>query len=190
MIYGATIPVLNYKEPAINQTRQLIALNGRTMQFSNYNFNNGYTTSVLIGNRQQTGPLLTYKLDDKLTWGINLENDGRIAIKIVDSTTANNGGQEFIQNVKLDYSNDNSIQVRSSAKNGSLGIEIFINGQSVYNKPVALNRGGVTHNISSGQIVFGGNTYINEFAVYTQNLSDSDIQKLAVYFRDKYKASQ
>ena len=190
VIYGATIPVLNYKEPAINQTRQLIALNGRTMQFSNYNFNNGYTTSVLIGNRQQTGPLLTYKLDDKLTWGINLENDGRIAIKIVDSTTANNGGQEFIQNVKLDYSNDNSIQVRSSAKNGSLGIEIFINGQSVYNKPVALNRGGVTHNISSGQIVFGGNTYINEFAVYTQNLSDSDIQKLAVYFRDKYKASQ
>ena len=188
--YGATIPVLNYKEPAINQARQLIALDGRTMQFSNHNFNNGYTTSVLIGNRQQTGPLLTYKLDDKLTWGINLENDGRIAIKTVDSTTANNGGQEFIQNVKLDYSNDNSIQVRSSAKNGALGIEIFINGQSVYNKTVALNRGGVTHNISSGQIIFGGNTYINEFAVYTQNLSDSDIQKLAVYFRDKYKASE
>lgn len=187
--YGATIPVLNYKEPAINQARQLIALDGRTMQFSNHNFNNGYTTSVLIGNRQQTGPLLTYKLDDKLTWGINLENDGRIAIKIVDSTTANNGGQEFIQNVKLDYSNDNSIQVRSAAKNGALGIEIFINGQSVYNKTVALNRGGVTHNISSGQIAFGGNTYINEFAVYTQNMSDSDIQKLAVYFRDKYKAS-
>ena len=112
-----------------------------------------------------------------------------IAIKTVDSTTANNGGQEFIQNVKLDFSNDNSIQVRSSAKNGALGIEVFINGQSVYNKPVALNRGGTTHNISSGQIVFGGNTYINEFAVYTQNLSDSDIQKLAVYFRDKYKAS-
>lgn len=187
--YGATIPVLNYKEPAINQARQLIALDGRTMQFSNHNFNNGYTTSVLIGNRQQTGPLLTYKLDDKLTWGINLENDGRIAIKTVDSTTANNGGQEFIQNVKLDFSNDNSIQVRSAAKNGALGIEVFINGQSVYNKPVALNRGGTTHNISSGQIVFGGNTYINEFAIYTQNLSDSDIQKLAVYFRDKYKAS-
>ena len=188
--YGATIPVLNYKEPAINQARQLIALDGRTMQFSNHNFNNGYTTSVLIGNRQQTGPLLTYKLDNTLTWGINLENDGRIAIKTVDTTTANNGGQEYIQNVKLDYSNDNSIQVRSAAKNGSLGVEIFINGQSVYNKTVALNRGGVTHNISSGQIIFGGNTYINEFAVYTESLNNSNIQKLAEYFRDKYKASQ
>ena len=187
--YGATIPVLNYKEPAINQARQLIALDGHTMQFSNHNFNNGYTTSVLIGNRQQTGPLLTYKLDDKLTWGINLENDGRIAIKTVDSTTANNGGQEFIQNVKLDYSNDNSIQVRSSAKNGALGIEIFINGQSVYNKTVAINRGGVTHDISSGQIIFSGKTYINEFAIYMQSLSDSDIQKLAKYFSEKYKAS-
>ena len=188
--YGATIPVLNYKEPAINQARQLIALDGRTMQFSNHNFNNGYTTSVLIGNRQQTGPLLTYKLDNTLTWGINLENDGRIAIKTVDTTTANNGGQEYIQNVKLDYSNDNSIQVRSAAKNGSLGIEIFINGQSVYNKTVSLTRNRTTHNISSGQIIFGGNTYINEFAVYTESLNNSNIQKLAEYFRDKYKASQ
>lgn len=190
VVYGATIPVLNYKEPAINQTRQLIALDGRTMQFSNHNFNNGYTTSVLIGNRQQTGPLLTYKLDDTLTWGINLENDGRIAIKTVDTTTANNGGQEYIQNVKLDYSNDNSIQVRSAAKNGSLGIEIFINGQSVYNKTVSLTRNRTTHNISSGQIIFGGNTYINEFAVYTESLNNSNIQKLAEYFRDKYKASE
>jgi len=80
--------------------------------------------------------------------------------------------------------------VRSAVKNGALGVEIFINGQSVYNKTVALNRGGVTHNISSGQIIFGGNTYINEFAVYTESLNNSNIQKLAEYFRDKYKASQ
>ena len=153
-------------------------------------FNTGYTTSVLIGNRQQTGALLTYKLDNTLTWGLNLESDGRIAVKTVDTTGANNGGQEYIQNVKLDYSNDNSIQVRSAAKNGSLGIEIFINGQSVYNKTVSLTRNRTTHNISSGQIIFGGNTYINEFAVYTESLNNSNIQKLAEYFRDKYKASQ
>ena len=143
----------------------------------------------MIGNRQQTGALLTYKLDNTLTWGLNLENDGRIAIKTVDTTTANNGGQEFIQNVKLDYSKDNSIQVRSAAKNGVLGIEIFINGQSVYNKTVSLTRGRTTHNISSGQIIFGGNTYINEFAVYSSNLNDSEISRLTEYFRDKYKAS-
>ena len=189
VVYGATIPVLNYKEPAINQARQLIALDERTMQFSNHNFNNGYTTSVLIGNRQQTGPLLTYKLDDKLTWGINLENDGRIAIKTIDTTISNTGDQEYIQNVRLDYSKDNSIQVRSAAKNGTLGIEIFINGQSVYNKTVAINRGGGTHDISSGQIIFSGKTYINEFAIYTKALENTDINKLSEYFRDKYKAS-
>lgn len=121
--------------------------------------------------------------------GINLENDGRIAIKTIDTTISNTGDQEYIQNVRLDYSKDNSIQVRSAAKNGTLGIEIFINGQSVYNKTVAINRGGVTHDISSGQIIFSGKTYINEFAIYTKALENTDINKLSEYFRDKYKAS-
>ena len=195
VLYGATIPVLNYYEEAIKQTRQLIALNDNTMMFSRdgkngtIDFNTGYTTSVLIGNRQQTGALLTYKLDNTLTWGLNLESDGRIAVKTVDTTGANNGGQEFIQNVKLDYSKDNSIQVRSAVKNGGLGIEIFINGQLVHNKTLTLRRGQTTHNIGSGQIIFSGKTYINEFAIYMQSLSDSDIQKLAKYFSEKYKAS-
>ncbi|MBP2620308.1 type II secretion system protein [Streptococcus panodentis] len=188
-LYGGTIPVLNYYDGTIKQARQLIALDGNTMQFSNHNFNNGYTTSILIGNRQQTGPLLTYKLDNSLTWGLNLESDGRIAVKAVDTTAANNGGQEFVQNIKLDYTKDNSIQVRTSVKNGVLGIEVFVNGQAAYNKTLALRVGQTTHNINNGQIIFGGNTYINEFAVYTQSLSDSNIQKLAEYFRDKYKAS-
>lgn len=195
VLYGATIPVLNYYEEAIKQTRQLIALNDNTMMFSRdgkngtIDFNTGYTTSVLIGNRQQTGALLTYKLDNTLTWGLNLESDGRIAVKTVDTTGANNGGQEFIQNIKLDYTKDNSIQVRSSVKNGLLGIEIFINGQLVHNKTLTLRRGQTTHNIGSGQIIFSGKTYINEFAIYMQSLSDSDIQKLAKYFSEKYKAS-
>lgn len=74
-------------------------------------------------------------------------------------------------------------------KNGGLGIEIFINGQLVHNKTLTLRRGQTTHNIGSGQIIFSGKTYINEFAIYMQSLSDSDIQKLAKYFSEKYKAS-
>ncbi|KXT85005.1 hypothetical protein STRDD11_00607 [Streptococcus sp. DD11] len=190
---GGSVPVLNYYEETIKQTRQLIALNGNTMVFNSdsngaINFNSGYTTSILIGNRQQTGPLLTYKLDNTLTWGLNLESDGTIAVKTVDTTGVNNGGQETLQ-TKLNYSNDNSIQVRSTVKNGVLGIEVFVNGQVAYNKTVTLKNSRTTHNINNGQIIFGGNTYINEFATYMQSLSDSNIQKLAEYFRDKYKAS-
>ena len=47
----------------------------------------------------------------------------------------------------------------------------------------------MTHNFSSGKVIFSGNTYINEFAIYTTALRDPDINKLAEYFRDKYKAS-
>jgi len=74
--------------------------------------------------------------------------------------------------------------------NTSLVIEVFVNGQLVHTENIRLSSTQVTHNFSSGKVIFSGNTYINEFAVYTQNLCDSDIQKLAVYFRDKYKASQ
>ena len=190
-VYGGTIPVLNYQEPVINQARQLIALGGQTMQFSGQNFNSS-TTSILIGNRQQSGPLLTYRLDSTMTWRLSLENDGRIAVETVDNSKANNGGREIVraqEQFKLDYSKDNTIQVRSSVANDILTLEVFVNGTLLHTQQLYLNRNGVTHSINSGIIYFGGNTYINEFAVYKSSLSDTDMNRIVTYFKDKYKAS-
>ncbi|MCY7041926.1 prepilin-type N-terminal cleavage/methylation domain-containing protein [Streptococcus sanguinis] len=184
------VPVLNYYEERIQQARQLISLQGTySMAFKDKDFRNGnsYTTSMLIGNRKQTGPLLTYLLDNKLSWGINLEEDGRIAVKTVDDTAANNGGQQYA-NAKLDYTKDNSIQVRSSAVNNILKLEIFVNGALVHTQQIFLKNNGVDHNVEKSQIIFGGETFINEFAIYTTALRDPDINKLSEYFSDKYRA--
>ena len=71
----------------------------------------------------------------------------------------------------------------------SLVIEVFVNGELVHTENIRLSSTQVTHNFSSGKVIFSGNTYINEFAIYTTALRDPDINKLAEYFRDKYKAS-
>ena len=186
-VYGVVIPVINYKEPAINQTRQLIALNDSKIQFSNHDFNKGYTTSILIGNRQQTGSLLTYKLDNSLNWTVSLEANGKIAIETVDNTNANNGGRQYA-NVVLDYTKDNSIQVRASVTNKILKLEVFVNGALAHTHELFMERNGVTHDIRRSQIIFGGKTFINEFAVYNKKLTDSEINILAEYFSDKYRA--
>ena len=186
------VPVLNYYEDVIRQSRQFIAPRDKySLTFEKRDFRNGNsnTTSILIGNRTQIGSLLTYKLDNTLSWAINLEDSGKIAIKTVDNTAANNGGQQYA-NAKLDFTKDNSIQVRSSTKNDILTLEIFVNGALAHTQQLFLNQNGVRHNVETGQIVFGGNTYINEFAIYKTSLNDGDIQKLAKYFSEKYKASE
>lgn len=187
-LYVGTYPVLNYYEETIKQARQFIALGGKEMGFTR-DFRNGLTTSILIGNRQQTGKILTYQLDNTLSWGINLEADGKLAFIKTDTSADNSGGQQP-SSVKIDYNKDNSIQVRSATvNNNSLVIEVFVNGGLVHTENVRLRSNQVTHNLSSGKIIFSGDTYINEFAIYTKALENTDINKLSEYFRDKYKAS-
>ncbi|EGG39252.1 hypothetical protein HMPREF9397_1730 [Streptococcus sanguinis SK1087] len=191
--YVGIYPVLSYYEEAIKQPRQFIALSDKPndkkeMGFTR-DFSNGLTTSILLGNRQQSGKILTYQLDNTLSWGINLEADGRLDFIKTDKSVDNSGGQQP-SSVRIDYNKDNSIQVRSAVVNNtSLVIEVFVNGELVHTENIRLSSTQVTHNFSSGKVIFSGNTYINEFAIYTTALRDPDINKLAEYFRDKYKAS-
>ncbi|EGD37587.1 hypothetical protein HMPREF9383_0081 [Streptococcus sanguinis SK150] len=190
----SNISVLSYYEDIIKQSRQFIALRDsqddqrqskQEMAFTrDFSDSKSYTTSILIGNRNQSGKLLTYKFDNTLTWGINLQADGNLNFITTGTGEIASDGQQT-SSVKIDYSKDNSIQVRSSTIGKKVNIEVFVNGTLIHSQIIPLN----DHDAQRAQIVFGGNTYINEFAIYTKALRDTDINKLAVYFRDKYKAS-
>ncbi|MGT2718134.1 type IV pilus modification PilV family protein [Streptococcus oricebi] len=190
-IYGGGIPVESVYEEKLKQTRQLMELGDKPIHFSGQNFASGMTTSVLIANRVQTGSLLTYKMDNTMTWSIDLTREGKLNLKTVDTTGLNTEGQVVVP-TNISYDQDNAIQVRSSKDNTNVKLEIFINGTLAHTQNLKLSgRAGnknVTHNVNAGIVYFSGNTYINEFAIHEDALTDTNIKAVADYFANKYQA--
>ncbi|MDO4667868.1 MAG: type II secretion system protein [Streptococcus sp.] len=192
--YSGDIPIQSVYEEKINQARQFINISANNannkLKFSRKNFEKGITTSILIGNRPQTGDLLTYQFDNKMTWGLVLTNDGKIQIRTTDDTNLNNGGIKTINNVTLDYKLDHNLQVQTYKKGAELLIEVYLDGNKVETQTLktsgTVGNTAIQHSANSGIIYFGGNTYINEFAVYSRALGESELKQITDYFQKKY----
>lgn len=199
--YKGNIPVFNVYEEHLKQTRQFIAFQGDRMWFTNRNLTRGETVSMLIGNKKQSGSLVSFELgtgasnawQPTLRWSLNLAEDGRMTTTVDDPSNLNLAiGFKDVGQEALDYSQDHSVQIRTTKVAGewAMLIEVFIDGQSVHSEKV-LYRGVtsgkvVEHNHEAARLVLGGDTYINEFAIYTRSLRDSEIGTLATYFKGKY----
>lgn len=197
--YRGTIPVQSQYEDSLGQARQFIAFAGSNMYFSNNN-TEAFTTAILIGNKRQSGKLLAYtpmvsRDRSSMEWSLNLDENGGVSINLNDPSGLNRNLAPVESVATIDYSKDHSFQVRSSRVNGQnqLRIEVFLDQQTrpIYNKTITYsgrgNNGTASHSINNTTIYFGGNTYINELAMYRRALGNDDISRLADYFDGKYK---
>lgn len=190
--FVGNVPIQSIYEEELGQARQFITFMGDHTYFSNRRLD-GATVAVLIGNKPQSGQLLRYELGD-LSWSVNLNEQGRITINVADSSSVNVNHEEQLETADLDYQKDHSLMVRSRKVTGQdeLELELFLDGKSVYKQPVTM-RGRVDGQLithpTSGRVYYGGDTYINELAIYSKALNDDELGKLAAYFRGKYSTS-
>lgn len=188
--FTGNIPIQSIVDQKIGQPRQFITFNGDEMYFSKRNLE-ASTTSVRIGNQPQSGQLLKYEVGS-LKWVVNLTEGGAITVDVTDDTLINSSGSRETTVTNLDYSKDHSIHVRTSKLSGQevLKVEVFLDGSVIHSENLSLRgligNSSVTHPASSARIYFGGKTYINELAMYTRALSDTELTTLTTYFSRKY----
>lgn len=190
---SSNLPIWRTRDEKIGQPRQFLALQGDTSWFGNRDLTKGTTTSLLIGNKPQSGQLLAYSLDS-LKWGVNLTEQGTITVSVTDPTNLNTERNVATGITDLNYSKDHSIQVRTNRVSGKneLEMELFLDGRSIYKENIIykgqVGSKTVEHPTSgkNAKIIYGGNTYINELAMYVRALTNNEIETLSDYFAGKY----
>lgn len=197
-----SVPLKAKEDGAAVQPRQVVDLgNTNPLQFLNNDLSKGHTLSLLVTDEEQAGDLLRYQINDSLSWTLSLgkyEDSGEdiLEISFIDNTPLNSimsTEKTVLENDdKIDYSRDNAIQVRSSvSENGdTLTLEVSLNGTVVSTSKLILTGQRDTTRYSrdatKAVIFVGGNTHINEMALYHKALSDDELTQVSDYFNGKY----
>ncbi|WP_131542115.1 hypothetical protein [Streptococcus sp. X16XC17] len=92
----------------------------------------------------------------------------------------------------IEKDKDNSIQIVSRPVNGSqLKVEVFLNGIEVHTDTlIAKDRSYNRQALSNAHVTFGGQTHINEIAVFERVLNSDEIKSMREYFETKYKVKE
>lgn len=174
-----------------HQVRQMLALNNNNLDIKNIKMQNGLTNSFLLTKESQSGALVSYRFGTSLLWNLTVSSDGSLTASYGDSSNNNVSNTKDIGQ-KINVNKDNSIQIVSQPnRSGQLSMEVYLNGEKIYTHTLSMK--GRNHNgqeLSNVSITFGGQTYINEIALFDHALLESDLSKMTDYFKNKYEVKK
>lgn len=193
---------LSSNTQGVQQIRQVVDLGHHgDLQFLNNDLSKGHTFSFLMTNEEQSGRVLTYNINDSLSWIIDLnkKNGGDVlTVWLNDSTLLNatdtlpSQTKVLHEGVEIDYQKDNAIQIRSSQVGDSIRLELFLNDKLIATDNLILygqrDGFGYVRQANEAMIHLGGDTHINEIALYHRALTDEEIINVSKYFEGKYDA--
>ncbi|WP_394404947.1 type IV pilus modification PilV family protein [Streptococcus sp. 20-1249] len=172
-----------------NQARQMIALNNDSLNIKNLNIQKGLTNSFLLTKETQSGALVSYQFGNQLTWKLDIGENGELKISTSDSSNGNLSSNSTVTQ-KLVKDQDNSIQIVSRLNgNGQLSMEVYLKGEKIHTDTLT-----VKNRNRNGQqpitVTFGGQTHINEIAVFERVLNSDEIKSMTEYFNTKYEVKK
>ncbi|MBY5034032.1 type II secretion system protein [Streptococcus gallolyticus] len=169
-----------------NQARQMLALKNNSLNIKDLKVQNGLTNSFLLTKETQSGALVSYKFSDSLSWNLTITDDGSLTTSYSDSSNSN-----FSKNSQgigtIEKNKDNSIQIVSQLVNGSqLKVEVYLNGEKIHTDTLTVKNGN-RYGQQPTTVTFGGQTHINEIAVFERSLGQDEIKSMTEYFKNKYE---
>lgn len=190
-ILSQTIPVMSVLEDRIEQVRSFFALNNNQLKFTGIDTSRGSTTSFLLGNRRQSGEILSYEFDSTMSLRLHADENGNLTFNMNDSSGINtSSASRTINGRSLNYNADNVITLVTTVSGNNLRVNLLVNGQSWSTIDLAMSSNRGRHNLTSSAVSFAGNSYINEFAVYSRALSDNELDSIHSYLANKYNKDQ
>ncbi|MET3643673.1 type II secretion system protein [Streptococcus gallinaceus] len=171
-----------------HQARQMLALRNNSLSIKNLKMQNGLTNSFLLTKESQSGALVSYQFGNQLIWKLDIGDNGELKIATSDASNGNLSSNSTVTQ-KLVKDQDNSIQIVSQPVNDSqlkVEVEVYLNGEKIHTDTLT-----VKNRNRNGQqpitVTFGGQTHINEIAVFERSLGQDKIKSMTEYFKNKYE---
>ncbi|MCP1638537.1 type II secretory pathway pseudopilin PulG [Streptococcus gallinaceus] len=172
-----------------HQARQVLALEHNTLAIKDIKVQKGTTNSFLLTKESQSGALVSYQFGNQLIWKLDIGDNGELKIATSDASNGNLSSNSTVTQ-KLVKDQDNSIQIVSQPVNDSqLKVEVYLNGEKIHTDTLT-----VKNRNRNGQqpitVTFGGQTHINEIAVFERSLGQDEIKSMTEYFKNKYEVKK
>lgn len=171
-----------------NQARQVLALEHNTLSIKDIKVQKGTANSFLLTKEPQSGALVSYQFGTSLSWNLTVSSDGSLTASYSDSSN-HNISKNSRRIGTIEKNKDNSIQIVSRPNGGrQFTMEVYLNDSIVYSEK--LNSSGSRYGQQSATVTFGGQTHINEIAIFERPLDQKDIQSMTEYFKNKYEVKK
>lgn len=172
-----------------HQARQMWSLQNNSLNIKDLKMQNGLTNSFLLTKEPQSGALVSYKFSDSLSWNLTITDDGSLTTSYSDSSNRNISKNS--QGIgTIEKNKDNSIQIVSKPSgSGQFMMEVYLNGIKIHTDTLTVKNGN-RYGQQPTTVTFGGQTHINEIAVFERSLGQDEIKSMTEYFKNKYEVKK